>query len=365
MEFVTIKKEDESKSHYSLPFKYALYIIPNGEILNESKHIKYEGYIKGDKITNIDIPENDILNDSMIKWLKEHGFDSFFNSSKFTIPYNDKNFRTYLHNVTIEHKTLQEIKEKINEYTGSNFSKAIFIGQSIKSDLLGYFEGHPIYNKYFDNGLFLPTELQNMTILDFVDNSGYVKGDNHYGPLKLTELWQEFVKSHLLSFTEKDATKKAHESPLVDCALSVEIIIKSYLKKDNNIFLFQSNDESKFVKKMNCLFLKNGQKKCRLNNEMADCSFNKDNSKKYKYFECYKGSHPDGNFYRSLRFCKETKEERTDNTTYCNNKIYFEKNSEYKFIPLKQSTPTPTPIPEPTPTPTPNQPNQPNQPTYT
>ena len=187
----------------------------------------------------------------------------------------------------------------ITEYTDN-----IFIGMNTSTDL-----------KSLDT-------LNNMTILDFIDHSGYVKkrttssiNDQNgykYESITLDKLWEYIVKNKILKYSGN--------AELDECIRSAEIIIKSYETKDTNIFLFQSNDQSNdqsnYLKKINCLQKDNNPIQCRLATNNVICNNKKNDSLKYKFFKCYNGQN-NREQSNTLQFCVETKD--TTDAVYCEN----------------------------------------------
>ena len=301
LEFVTI---DGNKS---VPFKYGVYIIPAGKINNVSDHKLYEGFIK-DKFHNLIEIEEDLINDEMKKWLQNNGFN-FFNNGKFST--EGKGIETLFKNQIIENKKLSEIKQLIDK------KDAVYIGQNIKVDLLGYQKPKALDSR-FESPIFTEEELNSKIILDFTDLGGYVKERTKYfkyGPISLKDLWTEIVNETKLQFKGNKITNFAHSSPLVDCAFSADIVMKAV--NDNNIFLFQNNDNVKnqeHKKKLNCE-TKDGNTRCKLRSEVVECNSSKNNKYKYKLFNCGNAKIEEGEI-SNFKTCVETNKPN-ENIKYC------------------------------------------------
>ena len=360
-------KNKYENDNISVPFKYGIYIIPKGTLQDKDKHMKYEGYIKSDYVSNENLIKinEDLIKDNMKDWLKSKdkgNFGKLFDSGTpriFKVP--SKNVEKVFSDQKDKYlvpKTLKEIRDILNIYEDDR----IFIGQNIEVDLLGYQKPKKLSTDYFmTENIFSEEKLQDLSIIDFTDFGGYIKSKiNHleqsdldldkykekikktrknygsYGPIKLSELWTEIVGKTTLNFVEtikRNPLKLAHNSPLVDCALSAEIIMKA--AENKSLFLFQNTRDSKYLKKLNCR--KNeGILKCKLKSEVISCNNNnKDNKYKYEVFNC-------GN--------SKVDTELTDFKTCVQTNNYDEGNIKYCDIPndLKlQPESVPEPVPEP------------------
>jgi hypothetical protein len=210
------------KSGYSYPFKYGVCIV------NNDGTTYFEGYVLTDTRTHLLMPKKDIdkknlefLKKQFLKLLTKNNFQTIIRSATIDLKSRETKFKDGGIEVIYEHKTLLQIKQLWGKY-----DNCIFIGQNIVVDLYPQLSDTFLHSNY--TPMYTKQEIETLKIIDIRDINPFVKikkeliGIENYKTLQLSELWELYYKNSDKPY----GTTDAHNSPLVDCLLSRDIMEK-------------------------------------------------------------------------------------------------------------------------------------------